>query len=170
MAVYIQTYVICPWCEQKSGKQVDHLFGTAWTTAGPWDCKECGLWFRVKVSANNEVAVEKTEQDVRKPLGRWLALLMLEVKGRPVYFVVGNAYGHLWEDPEKVNEHHRYFYEEHTCPTNWLRDCVMVAVEGDTDPHGLWRFVRSAEVERGFNPHEGDSLEDLFPEIRSKGV
>jgi hypothetical protein len=36
----------------------------------------------------------------------------------------------------------RYFYEEHTCPTNYLGvEMVVDLNDGDTDPHGIFEFV-----------------------------
>ena len=43
----------------------------------------------------------------------------------------------------------RYFYEEHTCPTNWLRDVEEVSIGDNTDPHGLWKFVAVYDAEGG---------------------
>ena len=31
------------------------------------------------------------------------------------------------------------FYEEHSCPTNWLDNCAAVIENGDDDPHGFLR-------------------------------
>lgn len=162
--LYTQSYAICPWCEQKSGKQVDHLFGR-FRTAGPWLCDACGNWFDVEVSLDNEVTLKKTEQVVRKQLGRWLALLKLETKRKPMYFVV-DAYGEAGADPEERNRHHRYFYEENDCPTNWLREVLMVAVDGDLDPHGQWDHVRSIEVPRDFDTDDDDAVAALFAELQ----
>ena len=39
-----------------------------------------------------------------------------------------------------MHAHAQYFYEEHTCPTNWLR-IPMISVAGNHDPHGLFEFV-----------------------------
>lgn len=166
--LYTQSYAICPWCEQKSGKGVDHLFEGRDRNAGPWSCDACGNWFSVKVSADNEVVLKKIEQHddgrVHKQLGRWLALLKLETKGKPMYFVV-DAYGEAGADPEERNAHHSYFYEENDCPTNWLRHVLMVAVDGDLDPHGPWDHVRSIEVSRDFDTDDDDAVAALFTEL-----
>jgi len=35
-----------------------------------------------------------------------------------------------------------YFYNEHTCPTNFLRHVIrIIDAEGDDDPHGIFQFV-----------------------------
>lgn len=160
--LYTQSYAICPWCEQKSGQQVDHLFSGRSNSAGPWSCNACGRWFSVKVSADNEVALAKSKEPA---LGRWLVLLKLETKEKPVYFVA-DAYGHAGADPEKVNSNHRYFYEEHACPTNWLCDVLMVAQDGGPDPHGIWDHVRTVEVARDFDTNSDAAIMTLFAELQ----
>lgn len=52
-----------------------------------------------------------------------------------------------------------YYINEHTCPTNWL-PVLMIAENGDPDPHGVFKFVRGvtfAEIKETF----GYSLETL---------
>jgi hypothetical protein len=43
------------------------------------------------------------------------------------------------------DEHGRYWVNEHTCPTNWLRVDV-IAQHGDLDPHGVFRFVKKIPI------------------------
>jgi hypothetical protein len=42
---------------------------------------------------------------------------------------------------EKYEANERYFYNEHTCPTNWVREIEEIEFEGDRDPHGVFKFV-----------------------------
>ena len=84
----------------------------------------------------------------------------------PIYLVVK---GMRMESPDKPKteeehrEHSRYFYEEHTCPVNYLRDTLSV-IHGnpwkcDDDPHGLFKYI--GEVPLKGNEDilgEGDSL------------
>lgn len=45
---------------------------------------------------------------------------------------------------EDIVEENKYFYTEHTCPTNWLG--VEVIMDGeDTDPHGIFEHVQTVE-------------------------
>jgi hypothetical protein len=44
---------------------------------------------------------------------------------------------------EPCGEGDAYFYDEYTCPSNWLGD-VEVVIQGDsTDPHGIAQWVAS---------------------------
>jgi hypothetical protein len=47
------------------------------------------------------------------------------------------------DDPEAEN-HARYFYDEHTCPTNFMGEVekVIDPADGDEDPHGIFAFVK----------------------------
>lgn len=60
-----------------------------------------------------------------------------------------------------------FYYESHSCPTNWIGDAVMISLNGDTDPHGFLRYVR--EVDRPDIPdasmEEDEALVALFPEM-----
>ncbi len=42
-------------------------------------------------------------------------------------------------------EHERHYYEEHTCPTNVLKDTEDLIFEGDADPHGLFELKKIEE-------------------------
>ena len=92
-----------------------------------------------------------------------LDLLALDrAQGNPVYFVIGVC-AELCE-LDKLQEHLEYYYEEHTCPTNFIR-VPMIAVDGDTDPHGIFRFVRSVWMTPGYDKDDDDFLLRTFPEI-----
>lgn len=52
-----------------------------------------------------------------------------------------------------------YFFEEHTCPWNYLR--FPISVNGDPDPHGIFRWVASIPLP---DDYEGDgNFEQYFP-------
>jgi hypothetical protein len=85
----------------------------------------------------------------------------------------------------KVDLDQQYYIDEHTCPTNWFK-VLMVALNGDPDPHGVFEWVRSltyVEIEqkfgykRDFLRGEDDSPNDveealmrIFPEIETGGI
>lgn len=163
MTIYQQDFLICPWCDQQSGQRVDHLYSDALPRAfGSWECKECGRSFRGTVTAPGTVTLERDE--AAKVYGRALALLRFNGKDGPVYFVMDRRYHTPGEPDEEFQSHESYFFEEHSCPTNWLRDCVTVIENGDMDPHGFLDHVRSVEVPRDFDEDDDDKVRDLFPE------
>lgn len=96
-----------------------------------------------------------------------LTLLRLDPQEHPVYFVV-ETYG----DPpatEDDREHLMYFYEEHSCPTNYIR-CEAIISKNDTDPHGLFTYVRSIPRPKALDEaHYADALwNGAFPEAFRK--
>ncbi len=129
-----KTYAVCPSCGEDGG-EIDHLLGTKARTS--WYCDACGQEYALDFSANGNV-------DITVAKGRKIAttdLLMLPPQTQPVYFVVqGMRFiekRHYEQDEHAGKE---FFYEEHSCPTNWLKP-EMVYCDGDSDPHGLIRFV-----------------------------
>jgi hypothetical protein len=68
----------------------------------------------------------------------------LKSRTKPPIILTLNAwkYAHSQKDSkEKYVEHQRYFYDEHTCPTNYLSQVEMISFEGSNDPHGVFEFV-----------------------------
>lgn len=95
-----------------------------------------------------------------------LVLLKVEPESHPLYFVVRSRdYGN-----ERNNESEAFFYEEHTCPTNWTDDILAVISQGDPDPHGFVSFVaRTKPPEKmdddGNTNGRGDDIwAEVFPE------
>lgn len=100
--------------------------------------------------------------DMRKTL----VLLKIETSDGPVYFVVEGV--KRWpESYAEMQDGDRYFYEEHTCPINFIR-VPLIASGGDLDPHGLFDHVETvwmmdeyeSESEAG---RGGDYLVEVFP-------
>ena len=165
MALYHHDLAICPWCGAESGHRVDHLYGDkAWHEAGPWYCDKCRQPFRVKINAPGDVEVTRT--GARGIISRSLALLKFDGKNGPVFFVMDHdRYREdTTEGDEQNQESQRYFFEEHSCPTNWLHECVAVIEDGDTDPHGFLDFVHAVDVPQDFDINDDEQWSALFPE------
>ena len=109
-----------------------------------------------------------TLEKVACRFSKTLNLLALEPHDRLIYFVVAGMRYH--ERPGDDVDSSRYFYEEHSCPTNWISKTVMISVDGDTDPHGFLTFVRSVPMPTmPGDPNEDDALMiAAFPEVASK--
>lgn len=166
MALYRHEFAICPWCEQESGSRVDHLYGDRMPSrAGPWYCDECRRPFRVKVIAPGNVEITK-DADNHRTFTRSMALLKFEGRDGTVFFVFDhNRYKDgTVESDEENQSHQRYFFEEHSCPTNWLNECVAVIEDGDCDPHGFLKFVRAVDVPDNFDEDDDQHWPILFPE------
>lgn len=158
-------YVVCPWCEGESGHRIDHLYDIHFPVPfGPWLCNLCGASFSGSVLSPGDVSLRKVESDLA--LARSMILLKLDAKDGTVFFVIDRD--RLFDVPddsyEIIQSSQRYFFEEHSCPTNWLRDCAAVIYNGDPDPHGFLKFVRSVDVPRDFDDDYGGQWPLLFPE------
>jgi hypothetical protein len=162
MALYRHEFAMCPWCDGESGSRVDHLYDQKLpTTFGPWYCDECGAPFSGIVLEPGNVEFRKEEK--RDGFRRCMALLKFERKDGPTFFVMDHKrYLHRDDDTdEKIQDGLRFFFEEHSCPTNWLSECAAVIQDGDCDPHGFLEFVRAVDVPRDFDDQQWPIL---FPE------
>lgn len=104
---------------------------------GPWYCEHCGTGW------GGEVQFDPAEVKVRKIAEKRRQWVVLEVvpTEEPIRFqVLSEEYDHGEGYTDRNLE---YFYNEHTCPTNWIRDVKKIIVGSDTDPHGFARVVQS---------------------------
>lgn len=115
----------------------------------------------------NYMATSGTANPVHAKLRKTLNLLCLA----DVYFVVEG----LCEWPVTLEEMHhqaRYYYEEHTCPTNFIR-IPLIAFDGSTDPHGVFDFVDAVWMMDEYEAYEGDVEEylcEVFPELKESAA
>ena len=156
-----RTYAVCPACGADAG-QVDHLLGQTLETA--WYCDACGQRYRLKF-ANGSVQIETMA--ARKVTT--VDVLVLPPQEKPVYFIVeGMRFEGEGDDDGDEYEHKRFYYMEHSCPTNWLKP-DMVYFDGDTDPHGLIEFVATKDeadfpADEPYGPNDRDLAVQAFVE------
>lgn len=147
-------HVVCPHCGEEDGR-VDHLFDRPPASFGPWYCETCRRGYVGRVFAPNDVEVEPHPGFIEDTLD----LLVIQPQDRPVYFVVKGIAMNGERDGKK------YFYEEHSCPTNYVR-CEAIISEGDSDPHGLFEYVRTVPLPEGWDDDGNQPYFDLFPEAK----
>lgn len=100
----------------------------------------CGAEYRGQVFADGSATVAvtgKREIKVR-------ALLRLKPSAGPILIEVdGIDFLDLGQKVEDVDltESKRYWFEEHTCPTNFVSDVVHLWSGDDADPHGLFELL-----------------------------
>ena len=127
---------------------VEHMFGRA-QTAGPWYCDDCGQGWNI-ASDGERVSVEKATANLAGEgdgkLRKCFVTLEIPPQRESIFFKVR---GMLWTPTitEETAERQRYYYEEHTCPTNWLRNVEEIRIGDDADPHGLAQFVAVYNVD-----------------------
>lgn len=64
------------------------------------------------------------------------------------------------EKGEVISDGQEYFFEDHTCPWNFLR--FSIKVNGDSDPHGIFRWVSSVPLPDNFDDMESSEQFNLF--------
>ncbi|MRT30868.1 hypothetical protein [Herbaspirillum sp. CAH-3] len=159
-ATHTKTFIRCPHCDGDEFP-VDHILNGTWKRSfGPWYCDTCGGSFRGTKDDVGQIDLELLDE--RKV--QTLDLLVLQPQAKPVYFVLR---GMRFEGPkfDGYPDNKEFFYEEHSCPTNWLRNIQTLIHDDDDDPHGLIEFVRSIES----TPEllERDDMREAFPEAFS---
>lgn len=158
-----KTYAVCPACGADAGC-VDHLLGQALTTR--WYCDACGQRYELAFSLGGGVVISRVEG--RKV--RTVDLLVLQPQAKPVYFIVEGLRFEEDGSERDEDEEKRFYYDEHSCPTNWLHP-EMVYFNGDSDPHGLIEFVATRD-DTGFpskelhGPNARDAAMEAFIETR----
>lgn len=107
-----------------------------------WSCDYCGNQLEITPNAAScEVVVCGPKQTP--------VTITLRSKTVPPITLKLHAwkYAHSANDSAEAHEHHqRYYYDEHTCPTNFMSQVEQIIFEGDEDPHGVFEFV---SVENG---------------------
>jgi hypothetical protein len=148
--IEIKHFIECPYCHN-SKNRIDHLFNEegkeiSW---GYWYCDECGGGYKGIVKGK-EVFIEKT---IKRKDDSIIFLkngnILLAIKG--MYF-----------NGNHDIENDRYFYEEHTCPINYLKNVEMIInLEDDNiDPHGIFKFITSIPY---INLENVEDIKTLLP-------
>jgi hypothetical protein len=103
-----------------------------------WTCQECREQAHVVRINEHDFQVVPTSKKETP-----ITVTLRSVTVPPITVKVNTwKYAHSQGLPqEEFVENERYFYNEHTCPTNWLRDIEQIEFEGDRDPHGVFEFV-----------------------------
>lgn len=140
-----QTYVHCLHCNHTLST-VDHLFESAQASPlktqgfGPWYCDQCGHGYVGHVDAKKNVFLDPTPRDRKQNAlavlqHKNLLLLVegMEFDGRPKA-----------NSPQERHEGNQYYYEEHNCPTNYLRHTNRI-IQLPNDIEIDWANIRSIQ-------------------------
>ena len=159
-------HIHCPHCNE-IGSYVDHLLNRN-TTFGPWYCDKCGKALEGKV-VDGLVFVEKSNKSSNDCI---VILRMMDHEGNYVYMAVrGISLDQIGPNEFIYNQHHRYFYEEHTCPTNWLNESLEVFYQYsdcyEADPHGIAEYIGTLGLPSS-GKLDSEKLEELAEDFFSK--
>lgn len=139
----MKPHIVCPHCGDGDGFECEHILSGELRKFGPWHCDKCGHSITGQMTTDG-LEIEKSAERMIDTAD----LLVLRPQDKPVYFIVkGMRFeGVQWPRDEErdENDSNQFFYEEHSCPTNWFRP-TTVYVGGDDDPHGLIEFVATRD-------------------------
>tara|TARA_R100000750_G_scaffold19992_1_gene13068 strand:+ start:2623 stop:3111 length:489 start_codon:yes stop_codon:yes gene_type:complete len=151
--IEVNHYVKCPHCS-KGEHLVSHLYNDKNTKIGfgPWYCDECGGAFKGEI-VGEDVYIEKVE-------GMRVDKCIVFLKNANVLIAVEG----LYRNGDLDLSHQRYFYDESTCPTNYLGvEWVMDLNDGEADPHGVFTFVHAIPMTDLDEINSIDDLNKIIP-------
>lgn len=146
------TYLACPYKGCEGERSVGHLLDGQAHSFGTWSCDACGRMFSGNVTKEGVITLEERPGVVQECL---VLLRGAQANGGPLYFVVHDRHFLPLEEGETEEDRYerkRFFYEEHTCPTNYIPIFALVTPD-DPDPHGALEFVG---ISRPYQPKELD--------------
>lgn len=138
-----KTYVVCPCCDGNLGS-IDHLMGNKVGSTWLWYCDGCGARVKFAMEGNEVVSTEPTgEKSVRT--------IDFLKHGDIGLIVEGMAFA---KDGKVDLDGKEYWYNEHTCPTNYLKNVLAIVdlKTDDYDPHGIFEYVGTTQ----WNPQVSD--------------
>lgn len=150
----IQTWS-CPNCRHENLCQKD--FPKPFSSPSVQKCSNCAKNFKFWI---NETAAgfELVCEDAPPTHVEVLCLLKYHRPGVPLFIIVHDS-APIKNDVPDLDL--TYYFDEGTCPTNYLGQVLMICDEGDPDPHGVFQFVRAVPVEK-IAKHLNVKREELF--------
>ena len=125
------TYALCPCCGGDVGS-IDHLTYGQYS----WYCDGCGNQIAF-VLENGQVLSAKSTGDKK------IKTLDFLSNGKVGLIVEGMAF--VDKSGKCDLDSKEYWYNEHTCPTNYTQNILAVVdlSNGDCDPHGIFEYAGS---------------------------
>lgn len=159
---YTVAHFNCPTCGQ-THHSYQHLLDEAVKSQkpvsfGPWRCHECISGYTGVVNPDGTVLLTPYKNNFI----RAVSLLKSQHEEHPIYLMV--EMNHCHPDPSKPLDP-SYYFDQHTCPTNYMRDVTRILFDGDTDPHGVFEHVRTVTAEEARK-----IIEALPAEVRGQGT
>ena len=147
-----RTYVHCPHCD-KPDTTIDHVgFDKAngqIQSFGTWHCDHCGGGYRGQLLEDGTLELTLVEDKVIRT--RDLVMIPAGLP-KPIFMIMR---GMRFSSHEKMNAERgrdvndrTYYYESGSCPTNWIPNIDKMIYDGDTDPHGVIKFVRGVDADK----------------------
>ena len=130
------TYILCPTCGIGESR-LDHL--SIGRQFGPWYCDLCGWGYEGVRTQSGANVTPTLERSIKR-------LVKLQYVHDPRLTLMVEGLEHVGRDRlrdshKSLEMKHAYYFNEHTCPSNFLG--VDVIFEDDDDPHGIFKFVET---------------------------
>jgi len=164
LIIVTKTYLTCPACKGNSGATIDHLAEYKMKSFGSWYCDLCGKSFKGDVQPDGSIELTATPSTKINTLD----LVMIPANLPHPFYMLLKGMRFKYDGPDDRNPHDRsYFYDEGSCPTNWIPTIQQAIYDGDNDPHGLIQFVRGVDHPGMDRYAEGftEAAAKLFPEL-----
>ena len=134
--IVTQTYALCPHCG-KTGSTIDHA-ELEWFP--PWCCNHCGEWYQArKIQGCFEVRKAIPRMGIWDCVRHPDYWLILKCGDLVVIIKSSHSPPKGTETKEEWLGHLEYYYEEHTCPTNFIRGVDEIAYEGVIDNQRMFQ-------------------------------
>ncbi len=133
------TKIGCPNCGAATGS-LGHLLDGKSHCFGPWYCDDCGREYHGQVDTDGSVQIRMGKSFWVKSLN----VLAINPQETPIYFVVEGGEPVNPDEPRDPHHGGRYYYEEHSCPTNFV-PVELISQDGDHDPHGIFTYLGSVD-------------------------
>ena len=151
----VKRHAKCPSCGDE--RIVEHLFDRKYPNSHEWYCRKCPSVFHVRVE-KDKILVALSEKVTKR-------IVYVLRRGELVIFVEHTRF-RPEEDDYKSD---KYYYEEHTCPTNYLSNVVELAtvipVPGsdrshyESDAHGAFKLIGELHCN---DPYDNETVEDAI--------
>lgn len=162
---------VCPHCNNRKF-EYEHLYQQGVPGDWTWNCYNCGCY--ISFTMNKEFEIDVTNVKIAK-YPKVLVLLQLDPDDgarleKPLYLVIETINYRHEEDLVEFCKYQEYYYNERTCPSNYLGD-TTVLYGGDDDPHGIFKFVEAIWMPEGFNTcdfhNNGGDYSTLFAALKN---
>jgi len=143
--IITKQFFLCPRCKEREFP-IDHIVSLP-NFSSLWYCDNitCGVRLSVRVSFG-VLDVEVTDEFS-------IPSLVLLKRG-DIQLIVKGIYDE--DEARKI-----FYYNENTCPTNYLQECKQIYLDGQEDPHGIFKYVQQIRhPARELECH--DDLMELF--------
>lgn len=153
-----QTHIVCPHC-RKPASTIDHLKEDKVDGNFKWYCNQCGYQYEFATNCHGDVVPGSL-----KLTGHRTEKTLVLLRNGQVGLVVEGMRFVPGDGQEDDNEHDSYFYDEHTCPTNFMASvkAVFDLEKRDVDPRGIFHHVLSLPYDGRIEDGEGAFLATLM--------